>query len=53
VQQARRGALRFALPMGYMHHAAGEVVHDPDEQVQHVVRLICRTFDALGAWHAL
>jgi DNA invertase Pin-like site-specific DNA recombinase len=53
VQKARRGALRFALPMGYVHNAAGEVVHDPDEQVQHVVRLIFRKFDELGALHAL
>ena len=34
LQKARRGALRFALPMGYVHNAAGEVVYDPDEQVR-------------------
>src|SRR4030095_10785231 len=53
LQKARRGALRFALPIGYVHNAAGEVVHDPDEQVQHVVRLIFRKFDELGTLHAL
>ena len=53
LQKARRGALRFALPIGYVHNAAGEVVHDPDEQVQHVVRLIFRKFDELGTLHGL
>jgi hypothetical protein len=33
LQKARRGALSFALPIGYIHNTAGEVVYDPDEQV--------------------
>src|SRR2546425_7536264 len=53
LQKARRGALSFALPIGYVHNASGEVVYDPDEQVQHVVRLIFRQFDELGTLHAL
>jgi DNA invertase Pin-like site-specific DNA recombinase len=53
LQKARRGALRFALPIGYVHNASGEVAYDPDEQVQHVVRLIFRKFDELGTLHAL
>ena len=53
LQKARRGALSFALPIGYVHNASGEVVYDPDEQVQHVVRLIFRKFDELGTLHAL
>jgi recombinase len=52
-QKARRGALSFALPIGYVHNASGEVVYDPDEQVQHVVRLIFRKFDELRTLHAL
>jgi hypothetical protein len=52
LQKARRGALSFARPMGYIHHAAGEIVDDPDEPVQHVVRLILRTFEELGTLHA-
>jgi DNA invertase Pin-like site-specific DNA recombinase len=51
--KARRGALSCALPMGYVHNAAGEIVYAPDEQVQHVVRLIFRQLDALGTLHAL
>jgi DNA invertase Pin-like site-specific DNA recombinase len=53
LQKARRGALSFALPIGYVHNASGEVACDPDEQVQHVVRLIFRKFDELGTLHAL
>lgn len=53
LQKARRGALSFALPIGYVHNASGEVVYDPDAQVQHVVRLIFRKFDELGTLHAL
>jgi DNA invertase Pin-like site-specific DNA recombinase len=52
-QKARRGAPRFALPIGYLHDAAGAVVYDPDAQVQHVVRLIFRKFEELGTRHAL
>jgi DNA invertase Pin-like site-specific DNA recombinase len=51
--KARRGALRFALPLGYVRNASGEVVHDPDAQVQHGVRLIFRKCDELGTRHAL
>jgi DNA invertase Pin-like site-specific DNA recombinase len=52
LQKARRGALHVALPVGYVHHASGAVVDDPDEHVQQVVRLICRTFEALGPLQA-
>jgi DNA invertase Pin-like site-specific DNA recombinase len=53
LQKARRGALRFALPIGYVHNGSGEVVYDPDAQVQHAVRLIFRKFEDLGTLHAL
>ena len=53
LQKARRGALSFALPIGYVHNASGEVGYDPDAQVQHVVRLIFRKFDELGTLQAL
>jgi len=53
LQQARRGALSFALPSGYVHNAAGEVVYAPDEPVPHGVRLIFRTCDERGTLHAL
>jgi hypothetical protein len=52
LQKARRGVRRFALPLGYGHHASGAVVYAPDAQGQPVVRLLLRQFEALGTWHA-
>jgi hypothetical protein len=52
-QKARRGARSFALPSGSVHDTCGDVVYDPDAQVQHVVRLIFRKVEALGTLHAL
>jgi DNA invertase Pin-like site-specific DNA recombinase len=51
--KARRGDLRVAVPMGYIRRASGEVSLDPDEQVQHVVRLIFRKFEELGTLNAV
>lgn len=51
--KARRGELPFALPIGYLRRPSGEVVFDPDEQVQQVVRLVFKKFEELGTLHAL
>jgi DNA invertase Pin-like site-specific DNA recombinase len=48
LSKARRGALRFALPSGYVWDADGAIQFDPDEQVQSVVRLIFAQFAELG-----
>jgi DNA invertase Pin-like site-specific DNA recombinase len=48
LSKARRGELRFALPVGYVWRAPGEIGFDPDEQVQAVVRLVFRAFADLG-----
>ena len=53
LNKARRGELFFRMPMGYVRRATGEVVMDPDKQVQEVVRLIFRTFDDLGTLNAV
>jgi hypothetical protein len=53
LQKARRGELRFPLPIGYAWTSDGESGFDPDAQVQQVVRLIFRKFDDLGPLHAL
>lgn len=47
LSKARRGELSFPVPTGYVWHD-GEVVLDPDEQVQAVVRLIFGKFMELG-----
>ncbi len=53
LNKARRGELAVHLPSGYVRRPSGEVVFDPDEQVQHVIRLILRTFDELGTLNAV
>jgi DNA invertase Pin-like site-specific DNA recombinase len=53
LNKARRGELAVHLPTGYIRRPSGEVVFDPDEQVQPVIRLILRTFDELGTLNAV
>jgi DNA invertase Pin-like site-specific DNA recombinase len=53
LSKARRGALAFALPSGYVWDADGAIQFDPDEQVQAVVRLIFTQFEVLGTLGAL
>jgi DNA invertase Pin-like site-specific DNA recombinase len=48
LSKARRGALAFALPIGYVWDADGAIQFDPDEQVQAVVRHIFAQFEELG-----
>ena len=50
-EKASPGKLRFRLPAGYVCAETGEVVFDPDEQVQEAVRLVFALFSELGtAW---
>ncbi len=51
--KARRGELSFAVPTGYVRRPSGEVVFDPDEEVQQVVALLFRKFKELGTLNAL
>lgn len=53
LNKARRGEVGFAVPIGYLRRASGEVSLDPDEQVQTVVKLIFRKFEELATLHAL
>ena len=46
--KAERGELAIPLPIGYVRRPSGEVILDPDEQAQHVVRLVFDTFARLG-----
>jgi DNA invertase Pin-like site-specific DNA recombinase len=47
--KARRGEMAIALPIGYWRRPSGDVMLDPDEQVQTVVRLIFAKFVELGS----
>ena len=53
LNKAKRGALSMSVPLGYVHQVTGEVVFDPDEQVQSVIRLAFKKFTALGSVNAL
>jgi len=46
--KARRGELGMRLPMGYLRHASGEVVKDPDEQARSVIELMFDQFERSG-----
>ncbi len=51
--KAERGELVLALPVGYVRRLSGEAAFDPDEQAQHVVRLIFAAFARLGTLNAV
>jgi DNA invertase Pin-like site-specific DNA recombinase len=48
-EKAQSGQLRFRPPTGLVHDPAGRIVLDPDEQVQHAIRLVFDTFQRMGA----
>jgi hypothetical protein len=45
--KARRGELAKSLPAGYVARPSGEVIFEPDEQAQSVIRLIFDLFERL------
>ena len=51
--KAKRGELGFSVPIGYVRRPSGEVILDPDEQVQAIVKLIFRKFEELGTLNAV
>ena len=53
MNKARRGELFNHAPIGYMRNPSGEMVLDPDEQSQSVVRLIFDKFQELESLNAL
>jgi DNA invertase Pin-like site-specific DNA recombinase len=53
LHKANRCALFLDVPWGYVKLPTGEVVHDPDEQVQATVQLIFDKFDEVGSCRRL
>ena len=47
--KAERGELRFRPPAGYVYDAAQRLVFDPDEEIQHAVRLLFTCFEQTGS----
>jgi len=48
-QKARRGELRFCLPIGYLWTPHGKIEMDPDKRVQQALRLVFSKITELGS----
>jgi Recombinase zinc beta ribbon domain/Resolvase, N terminal domain/Recombinase len=53
LQKARRRELSKPVPTGYLRSSSGEVLVDPDEEVQAVVRMIFDAFERAGSIHGV
>ena len=49
LSKARRGELQMGLPVGLVYGTDGQVVRDPDQQVQGALRLLFATFRRTGS----
>ena len=49
LNKARRGDLQCRVPIGFVYDAAGRVVLDPDQRVQHTIRTFFATFRRTGS----
>ncbi len=49
LNKARKGELRFPLPVGYVYDEAGRIVKDPDLQVHGAIQLVFTTFAQTGS----
>jgi DNA invertase Pin-like site-specific DNA recombinase len=49
LEKAQKGQLRFRPPTGLVYDGLGQLVLDPDEQVQQAVQLLFDLFDELGS----
>jgi DNA invertase Pin-like site-specific DNA recombinase len=48
-QKARRGELRFCLPIGYVWTAHGKIEMDPDQRIQQALHLVYTKMTELGS----
>ena len=53
LNKAKKGELRFPLPVGLCHDAEHRIVLDPDLEVQGAVRLVFRLFRETGSAYAV
>jgi len=49
LSKARKGQLRFPLPVGFVYNEPEGIVLDPDQEVQSAVRLVFTTFGQLAS----
>jgi DNA invertase Pin-like site-specific DNA recombinase len=53
LNKARRGELHVPLPIGFVYDAQGQVVLDPDQQVQQSIRFLFQSFRRLSSASAV
>jgi DNA invertase Pin-like site-specific DNA recombinase len=53
LNKARKGELRFPLPVGFCHDDQGRIVVDPDDEVRGAVQLVFRLFQETGSAYAV
>jgi DNA invertase Pin-like site-specific DNA recombinase len=53
LNKAKKGELRFPLPVGFCHDEDGHIVPDPDEEVRGAVSLVFRLFRETGSAFAV
>lgn len=53
LNKAKKGELRFPLPVGFSYDSRGRTVFDPDQQVQDAIRLLFATFQQTGSAYAV
>lgn len=51
--KAKRGELRLPLPVGFVYDDKGQIVFDPDEQVQEAIRLVFAVFREVGSVYGI
>lgn len=51
--KAARGALKVALPLGFIYDEIGRVQINPDKQVQNIINFFFSTFKRVGSAHAV
>jgi len=49
LNKAKRGELVMRPPMGFAYDAEGHLVHHPDQQIQHALRMLFETFRRTGS----
>jgi DNA invertase Pin-like site-specific DNA recombinase len=53
LNKARKGELRFPLPVGYCYDEQAGIIPDPDEEVRAAVELVFRLFRETGSAYAV
>ena len=53
LNKAKKGELRFPLPVGYCYDQQGRIFPDPDEEVRGAVELVFRLFRETGSAYAV